>query len=82
MASPNRVHWQAAAWSALRAQLMRYAAILRPFLAKRQPQLDRLTCRRALVVLRPTVGIRYLAELTNNPGTAISSVALMSAWIG
>jgi hypothetical protein len=31
------------------------------------------------VVLPPTVGIRYLAELTNNPGTAISSVALMSS---
>ena len=30
------------------------------------------------VVLRPTVGIRYLAELTNNPGRSISSVALVS----
>jgi hypothetical protein len=32
------------------------------------------------VVLPPTVGIRYLAELTNNPGTAISSVALVSSY--
>jgi hypothetical protein len=30
------------------------------------------------VVLRPTVGTRYLAELANNPGTAISSVALVN----
>jgi hypothetical protein len=30
------------------------------------------------VVVRPTVGIRYLAELTNNPGRPISSVALVS----
>ena len=32
-----------------------------------------------VVVLPPTVGIRYLAELTDNPGTAISSVALVSS---
>ena len=32
-----------------------------------------------VVVLPPTVGVRYLAELTNNPGTAISSVALVSS---
>lgn len=31
-----------------------------------------------VVVLRPTVGTRYLAELTNNPGRPISSVALVS----
>ena len=30
------------------------------------------------VVVRPTVGTRYLAELTNNPGRPISSVALVS----
>jgi hypothetical protein len=40
------------------------------------------TCRISVgeraVVLRPTVGIRYLAELTNNPGRSISSVALVS----
>jgi hypothetical protein len=32
-----------------------------------------------VVVVPPTVGIRYLAELTDNPGTAISSVALVSS---
>jgi hypothetical protein len=32
-----------------------------------------------VVVLRPTVGIGYLAELTNNPGRSISSVALVSS---
>ena len=31
------------------------------------------------VVLRPTVGTRYLAELTNNPGRSISAVALVSS---
>jgi hypothetical protein len=32
-----------------------------------------------VVVLRPTVGIRYLAELTNNPGRSISSEALVGS---
>ncbi len=32
-----------------------------------------------VVVLPPTVGIRYLAELTSNPNTAISAVALVSS---
>jgi hypothetical protein len=32
-----------------------------------------------VVVLRPTVGIRYLAELANNPGRSISAVALVSS---
>ena len=32
-----------------------------------------------VVVVRPTIGIRYLAELTNNPGRSISSVALVSS---
>ena len=34
--------------------------------------------RRAARRAPPTVGIRYLAELTDNPGTPISSVALVS----
>jgi hypothetical protein len=32
-----------------------------------------------VVVVRPTVGLRYLAELTNNPGRWISAVALVSS---
>ncbi len=32
-----------------------------------------------VVVVRPTVGMRYLAELTDNPGRSISAVALVSS---
>ena len=39
----------------------------------------RISVGERFVVLRPTVGIRYLAELTNNPGRPISSVALVSS---
>ena len=39
----------------------------------------RISVGERVVVLRPTVGTRYLAELTNNPGRSISSVALVSS---
>jgi hypothetical protein len=39
----------------------------------------RISVGERAVVLPPTVGIRYLAELTNNPGTAISAVALVGS---
>jgi hypothetical protein len=38
----------------------------------------RISVGERAVILRPTVGIRYLAELTDNPGRSISSVALVS----
>jgi hypothetical protein len=39
----------------------------------------RISVGERVVMLRPTVGFRYLAELTNNPGRSISSVALVSS---